>query len=288
MNDGPPSASDSFVRDVLLAEDLESRAQSLVHSLGGASPWVEAARKIEFGEDALGGATTYLSAATNSMRALELLTIQSVKANELDQSVAVLANITLNGTAGLLRQVLECAVTARWILGADHRSEVTSRGFAAVWENASEALKHARSVSSANLPMIEGATEELVNDGRRLRLLVPDERRKPPWRPQKPIPDATGLLRASRVPTASEEALTAAFGPGAVRGEWVYRWLSGMAHGLSWVHPRSEPSPSAGASGLVAFEPDYTRLALSSGLAISLIRQVLVQLESEPGPAWRS
>ena len=268
----------NFIRLVALADGLENRANSAVFAQMPGSKHRDRLVGIEFGEDALAAGSFQLGAAVNSLRALQLLTIQDVRQDALG-GIKLTANITINGTVGLLRQALECATWANWLLEPQLPAETTMRGIAAAWLNGLEALKHERALDGPERFAVEAAMENLIADGRRLELIRAATGINPPWAPRRPMKDVTGLLRQQAIANLDRSEVVSELGPGVSNGEWVYRWLSGMAHGYAWVHILESAEGPLGEGGFVETTADWFRLSVSASLAIQMIDQAIGHLE---------
>lgn len=265
--------NDRFLSYVLRADSLSLAANAAAMALGNEMSRPHAWRSsTQYAPEALGAATIALGAAVNAFQALRLLTFpRGLLAPDGSVEAAV---ITVNGTAGLLRQAVECAALADWLLQARTDRQHQERGFAYVWKDIREHLAYVRSLSAGKVAPLERRQETLIEEGRHLDLLVPVDR-NPGWAPRVALGDASGLLRAKGFPDdyfsglAPEEISSLGR-----NGEWLYRWLSGMAHGLNWVHPFGESGEGDATVSSAFTSPLYFPLMMSADLAIRLITDV--------------
>ena len=270
---------EQFVQRVALAATLEQRANTAVLAQTPGTQLRDRLIKIPFGEDAFAAASFQLGAAINSMRGLELMTIRVVRQG-LASDMQIDASVTVNAAAGLLRQAVECATWACWLLEPEDPGEITVRGFAAAWLNGLEALKHAKALNGPDLIATGNAMNQLVVDGQALELLRKDSGSAPPWAPRRAMQDLSGILRRIQITDLHDVEVGAVLGPGAANGEWVYRWLSGMAHGHSWVHSTEVADGAAGQVGFVSTTVDWFRMSVSASLATQLIHSAIMRLET--------
>jgi hypothetical protein len=266
-----------FAQLVLIADRLVDEANALVVQLGDEESKPALWRAdTRYAPEALGGATMALGAAANSFQTLRLLTFPTGWDGSPDSKLT--ATVTVNGTAGLLRQSCECAAVANWLLEPGSEQQLQERGFAFAWNDLRQHLAYARSIAVApNVELLVAAQDAMIADGRELDLLVASNA-QPRWRPRTPVADAAGLLREFTIPERYLAGMTPQQRLGiGVNGEWIYRYLSGMAHGLSWVHPAQEKE-DGGRAMIFVTEPSYLHLALSADLAVRVIRQALQRL----------
>lgn len=266
-----------FVVLVRSADSLQEASDRAAIRLGDpGNPLRIAAEQVDFGLDAFAAATFFLGAATNSLVALRLLTVREVTIS--NGNTYVEGNITVTGTAGLVRQALECAAKAHWLSTAEDPVQLSIRGFAAIFSDAEEAVAYLRAIGSPQTEVAERNFEDLLKDGREKGFINENNGRP---KPTRYLLGATDILRDVRFTHSTLSGLDRVLGDNVNNGEWPYRWLSGMAHGRGWVHARREPLALEESSGLVQTRPDWIRLSLSTGLAISLINTVLSALNSE-------
>lgn len=235
-----------------------------------------AMNQVEYGLDALSSATFFLGAAANSLLALRLLTFGEIV--DVDGDLRMDANITVNGTAGLIRQIVECAARALWLVSPKSAEDLNVRGFAAVWANAEEACRFARAIGSPEADEKEKVFQELLESGRS-QGWINEGGRKP--KPTYPLSDATGILAGVTFDVGPLAPAIHLLGTNVSNGEWVYRWSSGMAHGHAWVHSKSPEGMKDPVMELVWTRPDWMKLGLSTSLAVQVTQNVLDAFSQE-------
>lgn len=226
--------------------------------------------QVEYGLDALSSATFFLGAAVNSLLALRLLTFGEIV--DVDGVMKMDAHITVNGTAGLIRQTVECAARALWLVSPKSAEDLNLRGFAAVWANAEEACRFAKAIGSPEADEKEKFFQELLDAGLS-KGWMNEGARKP--KPTYPLSDATGILAGVTFDAGPLSPAVHLLGTNVNNGEWVYRWSSGMAHGHAWVHSKSPEGMKDPVMELVWTKPDWMKLGLSTALAAQVIQNVL-------------
>jgi hypothetical protein len=231
------------------------------------------ARDVPFGQEALSSASFFLGSSVNSFQSLQLLAV-GTNPQEALKNRAININLTINGTCGLLRQILEGAVVAKWIIDAPNDQSLMERGFAYVWENAVESIKHSKSLDSPQVESQLDALRELADQAIKVELMSANEKHFRKWKPNKEMADVTGLLRAVCLPKELVSDVQESMGTKSSNGEWLYRWLSGMAHGYAWVN-RLERIEVSSERVLGYTKPDIVRLGLAATMSINLIEQVL-------------
>jgi hypothetical protein len=126
----------------------------------------------------------------------------------------------IQGTAGLIRQVLECGATAAWLV-ADP-ALLKQRGFAALWEDMSEQAKFPQMIYEPNHDAKKAdRLDRMLKIGAQHGLL-----------------NAAGDAPATTLLHKTDACIAikldeGSFGTGTA--EAFYRWTSGMAHGLPWA-----------------------------------------------------
>lgn len=266
-----------FLVNVSKADALGDAANEASFSFQAAdNPLRVSMSQVEYGLDALGSATFFLGAAVNSLLALRLLTFGEVV--DVDGVMKMDANITVNGTAGLIRQTVECAARALWLVSPKSAEDLNLRGFAAVWANAEEACRFARAIGSPEVDEKEGNFQALLESGRSKSLI--NEGARPP-KPTYPLSDATGILGGVTFDAGPLTPAIHLLGTNVNNGEWVYRWSSGMAHGHAWVHSKSPEGMKDPVMELVWTKPDWMKLGLSTALAAQVIQNVLDAFSQE-------
>ena len=227
-----------------------------------------------YGLEALSSATFFLGAAVNSLKALRLLTIQESK--NAKGELEIQAHITVNGTAGLIRQIVECAARALWLTDSKLPEDISLRGYAALWANAEESVLFAKAIGSPELKTKEGLLSDLLEIGRS-KNWINEGGRKP--RPTVSLSGATEILMKVSFDSGPLKPALGIMGNNVENGEWVYRWLSGMAHGYVWVHPLQKVQSEESEVDLVWTEPDWVKLTLCITLAVHLIHLVMDSLQ---------
>ncbi len=281
-----PAGEEQRVKELIIEQyyNFVSSADSLYRASNEAAlqfqnlenPLRVAASSVDYGLEALSAATFFLGAATNSLLTLRLSSIGQVTFS--DGSTHVERRITINGTAGLVRQALECAARAHWLTSPANPDELSRRGFAAIWADAYEAVRYARAIGSPELSEKERGLARLLEEGR-ARGLISENNGKP--KPTTFLLSATDIIKKLRFTPGHVDGLRELLGSNVNCGEWVYRWLSGMAHGQGWAHPRQATAIPEGSLGMHYTKPDWARLTLSTSLAVRLIHTVLESLGRE-------
>lgn len=260
-----------FMSKVVIADDLVDAANSVSIRIGDVTdPLRSTMGSVECGLDALSSATHFLGAATNSLKTLKLLTINDVSADE--SNVKVKASITVNGTAGLIRQVVECSSRALWLLSSNSFEQLSIRGFSAVWANAEEAVLYAEAIGSSEYEQKKANFAELLAFGKSKNWINEGGRRS---KPMHSLGNATEILRKVEFDPGPLASALHVLGTKANNGEWVYRWLSGMAHGHAWVHSHIEVGQADDGMQLVWTSPDWVHLTLSISLAVEVVERTL-------------
>lgn len=264
------AALDLFARHVDAAEALRQQRHAIVAGYPASdtdgSPWHN---ESPFAPECLSAAMQAQAAAVDTFTGLRLLVLNTGIETDANGQATVTARILPNAVPGLLRQALEAAGRARWLLAASANDTRTARGFAATWEDATEAIKYANAAGHHRLDDLKAALERLIEDGRELDLLTATKD-KPYWAPKVQI-NAIDSLRGlnfdpypDQYNDLSEQARR---GDDAV---WIYRWLSGMTHGLGWGHSRRRVDPVDGTR--IMLMPDYGRITLAAVLVEQAIR----------------
>ena len=268
-----------FFDSVVRGAEIMTEANRVVQDFNSSHPLMQKASKVEYGQEALSASTFYLGAAANSLQALQLATV-GPKPSEAIATGNVTIHITINGTCGLLRQILESAAIAKWAVSSPTDEDLMSRGFSITWANAIESVKHSNSLTSPNLPRLKSDLNALIQDGRRLNLMVERPKSSLGWEPRYSMVDTSGLLRARKLPNDLIAHYRETLGPGSENAEWLYRWLSGMAHGLPWVIELTmQDEPAEIMTGFT--KPNYFRLALSAFAGVELIEEVIKMMYRE-------
>ncbi len=184
-------------------------------------------------------------------------------------------NVSVQGTAGVLRQVLESAAVAAWLV--EEPILLGERGLAALWNDLSEQSKFPRVELYPDTSVDEAASRaDLLALGMQGGLLNATGDR-----PEKPLIGYTGACkRVALDPNVF----------GTPTAEAFYRWSSGMAHGLPWAFMRQRSEvigvmvrtttgrvvPTGGE--LVVPKPNYAMLSLTLCAAHEAIRLTCTRL----------
>lgn len=181
-------------------------------------------------------------------------------------------NVTVNGWATLLRQALESLITSKRLLMCQNWSEASKFGFAYSYKDSVEMVKFLKALRS---PMTEEAASrhnELKTFGFQSGLLSRSEG-KDEYTLINPIPDVAGLLRNFKLPMKYPKEILKSQGAGIENAEWIYIWLSGFAHGRSWMHA-TEMTQIEDFEFRVR-EPDILRFAHAMTYVVILARDCL-------------
>lgn len=226
-----------FINAVSAADDYYQRGISTAQLNFNNGELVDRISQIDFGMELFSGHQTYMQSGFNSFLTLKLAMLPNGLRSQSGKS-DILVNSTINGFAGLLRQSLENLVRSVWLLEASSRNEISQRGFAVLWENASNRLKYERALESPQIDEFKKQLEDIRAAGIELGFF---EKKKDgdlefADNPRICIQDASGLLRNVVTPAILPKKLLMDRGIGFVNAEWVYKWLSGLTHGLDWAH----------------------------------------------------
>ena len=93
--------------------------------------------------------------------------------------------------------------------------------------------------------------------------------------PKIRIQDATSLLKNIVTPVELPAELLRKRGIGFINAEWVYRWLSGLTHGLDWAHT-GDVFPSDKDFALMIRSPDFERFSIAALYVLQLGQQLFV------------
>lgn len=238
---------------------------------------VDVLSRIEFGMELFSGHQNYMQSGFNSFLTLRLAMLPNGLRAESGKE-SVLMNATINGCAGLLRQSLENLVRSIWLLEASSQIEISQRGFAVLWENASNHLKYERALNGSRIEEFEINLKELHSSGVHHGFfdLIKGSQTEFSKKPRIRIQDASGLLRKVITPVELPQDLLQERGIGFVNAEWVYRWLSGLTHGLDWAHVGLQ-LPDEMDFAFVNRTPDIERFSIAA-LFVLQLGQELFQL----------
>ncbi len=282
-NEGADLLMKQFLILACRADEINVAANRITYDLQNLNhPWRTVTAGQDYAIEAVAAATFFLGAATNSFLSLRLLTIDTdaISAGE----TTLKANFSINGTTGLIRQTLECASRAFWLVSAKDLDQLIIRGFAATWENADAATSYANAIQAPDLASKQANREVIRQDGLAKGIMDGEAGKE---KPKFALGNATDILRGRALPPELIRGLESAFGQKVGNGEWVYRWLSGMAHGFGWVHPmqNSTLQPEEEVQ-VMLITTDWSRLLLSLVLTEALVRDVVRIFDS--GPIWLS
>ncbi len=224
----------NLISAVSVADDYRERSDFLVRENLTNLKLIQTLSKAEFGMECLAGAHMYLQSGLDSFFSFRLLALpDGIPDPKRDNQVRI--QITNNGCATLLRQSLECLVKANWLLANVSSENINSRGFAVAWENSRQRIKFERAINSrdvvAQLEIHKNLEQKGIQDG---YLKFSDSGKSLVLR--EPFQDTTSLLRAINSPLNLPKDVLSKLGKGFQNAEWTYHWLSGLSHGLSWVH----------------------------------------------------
>jgi len=269
-----------FLSKVMEADSLSEASDQISIRLQNANDPIRLVMgSEEYGLEALSAATFFLAAAVDSLKTLQLLTVQETKNPQGD--LEILVRITVNGTAGLVRQIVECAARALWLTSSKLPEDISLRGFAALWANADEAVIFAKAIGSPESQAKEGLLSELLDVGKS-KNWINEGGSKP--KPTISLSGATDILKKVNFDSGPLKPALALMGHNVENGEWVYRWLSGMAHGYVWVHPLQKAEPQKSEMDQALTKPDWVKLTLCITLAVHLINCVMDSLQSSITP----
>lgn len=274
------NAAEDFIRvlmwSVSAADDYRSKMHSLVVNSAENEKINLILSQIPFGPELLAGIHSYSQSAIDCYFSLRLLTIPNGSPQFTGEENTEF-RLTLSGCAVLLRQFIEGAVFSNWLLDVKTRRQVTQRGFAFYWENLNERLKYERAMNSDQVGKFEEIKRKAIADGHNLDLLITSDDGKKHW-PQISINDATGKLREVSTKVSMPDFVIKKLGKGITNGEWIYHWLSGLTHGLSWSY--FDDSAMQSDMELVYRSPDVLRYAHSALLGMQLFQEIFPKLEN--------
>lgn len=185
-------------------------------------------RDVEFAIDGVAQAGLYLAASADALFTFALPS--KVSAQEVHLA------LTTVGTGGLLRQAMEASANACWMLEELTLSGLQERGLASVWVESDQRLKCAQALGlPAPIADAQAHRTRIREDAIRLNLLAQSTNGgKTTWAPIRQKPSAVELLRKTRTPEPILEGLDDDLRSALSRSEWLYRWMSGYAHGYAW------------------------------------------------------
>lgn len=203
----------------------------------------------EYQKSALAAASSYLGSALDALLTLRM--------QILDESTTPpsIKNATI-ASAGLLRMIIEPCIYAKWLLESKDANELRVRGYAVVWTNVHERLKHAKAIHEPVLVQLELMCKEILAEGEKLELV-----REGKNGPLVPLPSATTLLSLEKLPESLIAGLQQYFGSNIQEAEWIYNWLSGIVHGHIWVNTFKRKTSNSGIS-VESVSVDWNRTGL--------------------------
>jgi hypothetical protein len=263
-----------FINAVSAADDYYIRGEKTVLREFENTELINNLSKIDFGLDLFSGHQNYMQSGFNSFLTLRMAMIPTGIQFENGKPI-IKVNATVNGLAGLLRQSVENLARSVWLLNASDKVQISQRGFAVVWENAKNRLKFERALKSPRVGEFEGKYDDLKTVGIEFGFFKEKSDGKPGFEedPRVRIQDATSLLKNISTPVELPAELLRQKGIGFINAEWVYRWLSGLTHGLDWVHT-SDGIPGDQDFALVIRNPDFERFSISALYVLQIGQQL--------------
>lgn len=275
-------ADELFIENLIqissAADAYREKAQELVIRNAQNTDLISLLDSIPFGTDLLAGAHMYLQSGIDSFFSFRLLTLPN-GAPTPGETSDNLFRLTNNGTAVLLRQSIECLVRAKWLLENKDRDQITQKGFAVCWSNSKERVKYERALNSTNVDIHLTNLKDLESLGFALKLMNPEEDGKKPS-PKVGIRDATSLLKLIKLDLNLPPQVILELGNGFTNAEWVYRWLSGISHGMTWAHIFNEEIESQDVA-FKQFDPDPKKFASSALFVLKIAGDVFRNLEGD-------
>jgi len=270
-----------LINVVSAADDYSKRADAIIYRHRDEKLMSELKNRTKYGAELLSGAQSYMQSGFNSFQSLRLLVLPG-GINLQDGQGSVNVNFTINGMASLLRQSIECLVRAEWLFKSASNKEIDERGFAVLWSNAQSRLKYERSLKSplqeSFITEVAGLRQAGIDLG--FFNITKESLGTYAKNPRVEIADATGLLRNVKTPTNFPSQLLVDRGSGFSNAEWVYVWLSGLAHGMHWAH-KLPPTPADVESEVFQRVPDYERFAIASLYVLQLGQNIFQLAENE-------
>jgi hypothetical protein len=270
-NEGPDLLKRQFLVLACRADELHIAANRVTYDLQNPNHlWRATTAEQGYAIEAVAAATFFLGAATNSFLSLRLLTIDTdaIKAGKTELN----ANFTINGTTGLIRQTLECASRAFWLVSAQDLDQLIIRGYAATWEDADASATYANAIQAPDLASKQANREVIRQEGIAKGMMRGEAGKE---KPQFALGNATDILRDRALPPELIRGLKPSFGQNVGNGEWAYR-----------VHTKKSTVQPEEAMQVMLITPDWNRLLLSLVLTEALVRDVVGVFDS--GPTWLS
>ena len=273
------TSRDEFIKvlmwSVSAADDYRLKGGKLVEATYSNQLINDKLAQIPYGLDLLSGIHSYTQSSLDNYFSLRMLTLPQGPP-VLGSSGNIDFNLTISGCSTLLRQFLEGAVYANWLLEVENSREVTERGFAFYWANLTERLKYERALESPKIDFYSNLKNEAIASGTSLDLLNFWEDGKK-CEPKIKIDDATGKLREIEFNISFPDELIRLLGSGFKNGSWLYHWLSGLTHGLSWAH--FDNSQMESEVELVERNPDLMRFAHAALFGMQLFQEIFPKLD---------
>lgn len=259
---------------VSAADDHYSRANLIAHRDIENQELFRLLNKLDFGMELFAGHQMYMQSGFNSFLTLRHAMMHN-GIEEIDGLLNLNVKITINGFAGLLRQTIECLIRSVWLLDVTNKAQVSERGFAVIWENATNRLKYEQALKSPKTDDFRNYLDDLRIEGIEKGLFPVDRHDSSKYadKPRIQIEDASGLLRKVITPINLPVDLLAERGIGFVNAEWVYRWLSGLTHGLDWAHVRKEETETSDFA-LEIRKPDIERFSIAAMYVLQISQQL--------------
>lgn len=234
---------------------------------------------------AISAANTYLASSCNALKTITLL-------KEIDENGKASPAVTLNGTAALARQSMECAVTAEWLLENSDEESLHQAGFAARWANAIEQHKFAQELNNpAAIANANDRIQTMIKEGTTWNYFSVGGGGQPKLKVT--ILNSTDLLKRTILDPDIITPEISAHGSGYKNAAWLFRFTSGQTHGLEWatmtktnifgdwVPPREDEELDYE----VITKPTYTIINLALFTSCGLIRTAsrkLLKAKSSP------
>ena len=263
-----------LIASVSAADDHYNRANLIAQRDLDNPELVRLLTKFDFGMDLFAGHQIYMQSGFNSFLTLRHAMMHN-GIEAIDGQLNLNVKITINGFAGLLRQAIECLIRSVWLLDVTNKAQISERGFAVIWENATNRLKYEQALKSPKTDDYRKHLDDLRGEGIGKGLFPVDKHDSSKYadNPRIQIEDASGLLRKVVTPINLPVDLLAQRGIGFVNAEWVYRWLSGLTHGLDWAHVGKD-LPENLDFALIIRKPDLERFSIAAMYVLQISQQL--------------
>jgi hypothetical protein len=203
-----------------------------------------------------------------------LITLSNTVHKSEDGSLDI--RITSTGMAGLLRIAFEGLANFRWLTEPCEIAQIEARAFSMHFTQVSEAQKYYRELGDKRaLAKFTSLLELEIEYGKSEGLLVESSERPGTFKCSglANIPDTTSLCRAIKVPAEIVTEEIKASYSGMANGAFLYRWLSGNAHGMYWVNGFEETP-----EGTMKTKIPYWIMHLALGTSLAEIRALAEKL----------